>query len=141
VFIPDCILQYEGAILEGPTTTIAFPGDDVELTCNVTSQFTEFVLWIVNGSLFTRNQLSAGMLPGHNISGTNILILNIAPNDSRNGSIYFCLLPDRPTDIESNRAFLYVAGEVNYITTFVALCCIYDSATCNILHVLPYAQK
>ena len=118
-------MLFKGAIFEGPTTTIAHPGDDVELVCNVTSQFTTFVLWIVNGNLFTRNQLFNGDLPGHNISGTNILILDITLGDSRNGSEYYCVIPQGIVDIESDRAFLYVAGELTQqVTCYASISCI-----------------
>jgi len=84
----------------------------------VTSQFSDFILWNINGDLLTQSQLFGGALPGHNISGTNILILDITLGDDRNGSEYFCLLPSDPDDLMSDLAFLYVAGESANQVTF-----------------------
>ena len=54
-----------------------------------------------------------GQLTGHNSSGNNIIVEDIMMNDSRNGSVYICVIPQiSPTpDIEGNPTILYVAGE------------------------------
>ena len=67
----------------------------------------------MNGASYTLGQLFIGMPPGHNVSGTNIVVTDIVLGDSRNGSEYRCVvdqLPPNP-EIVSDPAFLYVAGK------------------------------
>ena len=54
-----------------------------------------------------------GQLAGHNNSGSNIIVEDIMMNDSRNGRVYICTIPQiSPTpDIEGDPTILYVAGE------------------------------
>jgi len=92
------------------------------------------VVWLIDGGTFLPSQLRNGMPPGHNISGTNILILNLALGDSRNGSKYVCVLPQSPPpDIESDPAFLYVAGE--FTTVHTIHMCVYYVWERRLLHM------
>ncbi|XP_065912117.1 uncharacterized protein [Dysidea avara] len=77
-------------------------------------------VWTVNGALYSLNDLFNGLLPGHNISGTNILVTSIVLGDNRNGSMYQCLIPQTPPlpDILSDPAFLYVAGVPDMVPGF-----------------------
>ena len=99
------------AINEGPTTTIAFPGQTIELTCAVSgaSPFR-----IINEVQYTLNQLFNGQLPGYNSSGNNLLVLNIELNDVRNGTMFSCGItqtPPIPDIISDPPAVLIVAGK------------------------------
>ena len=72
-------------------TTFQEPGDviyhpdvttlPIELTCDVSSG----VAWFINGDTYLLNELVSGNVPGHNVSGRNILI-----NSPMNNSQYFC---------------------------------------------------
>jgi len=99
------------AINEGPTTTIAFPGQSIELTCAVSGALP---YWIINEVQYTLNELFEGILPGYNSSGTNLLVLNIEINDVRNGTMYSCGIsqtPPTPDIVSTPPAVLIVAGK------------------------------
>ena len=58
-----------------------------------------------------------GVVAGHNVSGSNILVEDIMMNDVRNVSRYRCVVLLNPPDpsIEGNLTILYVAGECKYL--------------------------
>ena len=95
-----------GIVNEGPSNVTYIPGQTplpIELTCNITG----FPFWRVNGTLHTVGNLRAGILEGHNISGSNILI-NVPVNDTEYICISSVLNSD---DVTSPPAFLIIAGE------------------------------
>ena len=75
---------------------IYHPGVTTELTCDVSSG----VAWLVNSASYLVSQLRIGRLPGHNINGRNIIIMNNPLNDSQyvcsdgitNGGVYRILV-------------------------------------------------
>ena len=71
----------------------------VELTCDVSPG----VAWVVNNNSYLRSELRRGDLPGHNISGSNILIMNNPMNNSQ----YAC----SDSDVEGGLYVILVAGE------------------------------
>ena len=70
--------------------------------------------WQINGSpsLISLSQLFNGAVPGHNVSGRNLIVEDIMMNDVRNGSQYQCVVVATPT-LVGNLIILYVAGECN----------------------------
>ena len=97
---------------------IAYPGQDVELLCNltVTSINEVGIAWIVNQmGPYGITQLHSGILGGYTatLGRTDLIVLNIMLNDVRNGSIYKCVMVNNMRTIldESDLTFLYVAGE------------------------------
>ena len=97
---------------------IAYPGQDVELLCNLTVTSTNEVeiAWIVNQmGPYGITQLHNGILSGYTatLGRTNLIVQNIVLNDVRNGSIYRCVMVNNTRTIldESDLTFLYVAGE------------------------------
>ena len=97
-----------GTIVEGPSSVTYIPGLTplpIELKCNCTG----VVLWRVNKRLFTPIQITKGILPGHNLSGKNILV-----NSPVNNTEYICLTPSFTTglhDIYSDPAYIVFAGK------------------------------
>ena len=79
---------------------IYHPGVTVELTCDIS----DGVAWVVNNNSYLRRDLRRGDLPGHNISGSNILIMNNPINNSQ----YVC----SNGDIEGGIYVILVAGEL-----------------------------
>ena len=69
--------------------------------------------WRINGTLHLVSELFAGVVAGHNISGSNLVVEDIMMNDVRNDSQYQCELSQIPPDpnIVGNLTILYVAGE------------------------------
>jgi len=92
---------------EGPGTVIVYPGQDVELLCNVTGG----TAWLVNTVPYGINALLNGILPGYSSNGMNIIVENVMMNDSRNGSNYRCVVLMGVITNESKPTYLYVAGE------------------------------
>ena len=77
--------------VEEPGVVIYHPGVTIlpiELTCDASPG----VAWLVNDTSYIIIQLQNGNLPGHNVSGRNILITSIPMNNSRyvcsDGKIY-----------------------------------------------------
>ena len=69
-----------GIVIEGPRNVTYLPSITplpIELTCNVTG----VIVWEVNGTTYRRDQLDNGDLPGHNRTGSNILV-NIPVNNT-----------------------------------------------------------
>ena len=77
-----------GTIVEGPQNVTYLPSQTplpIELMCNVTEGV---VSWSVNGVQYTLGELSTGALPGHNSTGTNILV-NSPINNTH--AVYLCV--------------------------------------------------
>ena len=92
-------------IIEGPSNVTHLPGVTplpIELTCNVTG----VALWRVNGTDYTLSSLTNGALPGHNRTGTNILV-----NSPVNNTEYICVSQTNDGDTSSNPAYIIIAGE------------------------------
>ena len=63
-------------------------------------------VWSVNGSLFTLSSIFNGDLPYHSINGTN-LVINVPFNNTE----YACHGATARSTIQSEPAFLYIAGK------------------------------
>ena len=85
--------------VEEPGAVIYHNGVSVELTCDVSPG----VAWVVNDTSYLRSELRRGDLPGHNITGSNILIINNPMNNSH----YAC----SDSDVEGGVYRILVAGE------------------------------
>jgi len=75
--------------------------------------------WEINHRLYGINALLNGQVPGYSVENdntANIIVENIMMNDDRNGTEYRCVLFNiTGTRLdESDRIFLYVAGEYQY---------------------------
>ena len=81
----------------------------VELTCDVSPG----VAWVINDTSYLRSELWRGDLPGHNVSGNNIIIMN----NPMNNSYYAC----SDSDIEGGIYRILLAGE------YADLFCMYIS--------------
>ena len=96
-----------GIIIEGPSNVTYRPGLTslpIELTCDVTGVV---IGWIVNGTDRLLASLTNGALPGHNVTGTNILV-----NSPANNTKYICVfLNDDGNQITSDTAHVFVAGK------------------------------
>ena len=87
------------------TNVIAYPGQDVELTCNVTGGTAS---WFINGlGPYSVSQLFNGMVTGYNSSGNNLIINDIVMNDPRNNYEYQCTI----YYVNGDPIFLRVSGE------------------------------
>ena len=94
-----------GTIIEGPRNVTYLPGLSplpIELICNVTGG----TLWIVNGSKHLLESLIDGLVPGHNATGTNILV-----NAPVNNTEYICVSSQIGSNAKSDPAYITVAGE------------------------------
>lgn len=72
------------------------------MTCNTTGS----LLWRINGTLYTLSQLGSGMLPGHNRTGTTLLV-----NSPVNNTEYICVVNTNNGDITSDPAYIIIAGK------------------------------
>ena len=98
-------MLYPGTIIEGPSSVTYVPGFTqlpIELTCNVTG----FPSWRVNGTVYILTSLSNGALPGHNATGTNILI-----DSPVNNTEYICVSSTIDGEASSDPAYITIAGE------------------------------
>ena len=87
----------------------------IELICNVTGGVV--IAWIVNGSAYTRNELTNGRLPGHSRNGANILV-----NSPMNNTKYVCVfIDDNDNEVNSDPAYIIIAGEYNKCQIFALL--------------------
>ena len=103
-------ILYAGAIVEGPSNVTYIPGLTplpIELICNVTGRPS----WIVNESDYLLSSLTNGALPGHNRTGTNILV-----NRPVNNTQYICLSTTNDSKILSVPAYIIIAGK--YISMY-----------------------
>ena len=74
----------------------------IELICNVTG----IPIWRINDTLHTLADLFNGKVAGHNRSGTNLLV-----NSAVNNTKYVCVSQTINGDINSNPAYIFVAGK------------------------------
>ena len=107
-------IYYTGTIVEGPQNVTYLPGQaalPIELTCSVTEGAA--VSWSVNGTPYTLGEISTGVLPGHNSTGTNILV-----NSPRNNTQYICVSNNTGMgDTQSDPAYIIIPSEcVQYIS-------------------------
>ena len=96
-----------GTIIEGPSSVTYLPGVTplpIELICNVTGM----AKWVVNGTSYVLSQLTNGALPGHNRTGTNILVASPV-----NNTMYICASLSNFGDVYSVPAYIIVPGEYN----------------------------
>ena len=67
------------------------------------------IAWRVNGTAYTRNELTDGDLPGHSLAGDTILV-NIPVNNTQ----YVCVfLDDDTNEGNSDPVYIVIAGEHN----------------------------
>ena len=105
---------------EGPGIVIVHPaGQDVELLCTIMiSNVSEATAWVIsNGAPYRSNALLNGIVDGYSANGNNLIVENIMMNDDRNTTEYQCVIITVGTTTilrQSNRTFLYVAGEYQY---------------------------
>ena len=93
-----------GTIIEGPSNFTYLPNVTtlpIELTCNVTG----VALWRVNHADYSLFGLTNGNLPGHNRSGTNILV-----DSPVNNTEYICLSQTNNGGVLSDPAYIIIAG-------------------------------
>ena len=93
-----------GAIIAGPGNITYLPGLTplpIELTCNVTG----VALWRVNGTDFLLDRLTNEDLPGHNVTGSNILV-----DSPVNNTEYICVSVGT-NNVLSDPAYIIIAGE------------------------------
>ena len=102
------------------TTVIAYPGQDAELMCTVTADYSnQTTAWLLNHvGPYTPMQLNNGIVTGYSANGSNLIIENIMINDDRNGQEYHCVVVWRD-DIRqilewSYTIYLFVMGEYQY---------------------------
>ena len=84
----------------------------IELTCNVTGR----TIWIVNESNYVLVDLTSGLLPGHNATGTNILV-----NSPVNNTEYICASAQVGGDTVSDPAYIIIAGEYHKIISNIII--------------------
>ena len=102
-----------GTVIEGPSNVTFFSGMTplpIELTCNVTG----VALWFVNGTDYRLSTLTNGALSGHNVTGTNILV-----NSPENNTEYICVSQTNNGDINSDPAYIIIAGKCDRFQTFI----------------------
>ena len=95
-----------GAVIVGPDNVTYFSGMTplpIELTCNVSGG----AGWRVNGTGYFLGDLTNGALPGHNRTGTNILV-----NSPVNNTKYVCMSITNNGETRSKPAYVVIiAGE------------------------------
>ena len=84
----------------------------IELTCSVTGVAT----WRVDGSDYTLTRLTNGALPGHNRTGTNILV-----NSPVNNTEYICVSQTNDGETSSDPAYIIIAGERSCVNTYTCM--------------------
>ena len=112
--IATFILYIIGIIVEGPQNVTYLPGQTplpIELTCIATEGV---VSWRVNGTDHTLSTISVGELPGHNVTGTNILV-----NSPVNNTEYVCVSSNGNSVTLSDPAYIITPGEYNYIYLYI----------------------
>ena len=101
-----------------PATVIAYPGQDAELFCSVSSSNYQIISWKVNNmGPYGLATLREGRLTGYSSNGNGSLIVeNITTNDVRNGSNYNCVITSGiAVQRQRDPTILYVAGEYVHI--------------------------
>ena len=118
-------MLHTGTVIEGPSNVTYLPNVTplpIELTCNVTG----LPIWIVNGTAYLVINLSGGALPGHDRTGTNILI-----NNPVNNTEYVCVSLTNDGETSSDPAYVIIAGEYVHIQYICR-------ARANIVHINLY---
>ena len=107
-------------MIAGPSSVTYLPeltSLPIVLTCNVTGIAT----WTVNDTDYTLANLADGELPGHNHTGTNILVTSPVNNTE-----YICVSLTNDGKTRSVPAYIVIAGEYNdnlgIIHNFQLLC-------------------
>ena len=111
----SCTYTNTGTVIEGPSNVTYLPGLTplpIELTCDVTG----IALWRVNGTSYTLLDLTNGALPGHNRTGTNILV-----NSPVNNTEYICLSLTSNNVTSSDPAYIFIAGEQSHVNTYTCM--------------------
>ena len=99
--------MHAGTIIEGPSNVTYLPGLTplpIELTCNVTG----VAIWRVNGTAYVLTDITNEALPGHNHTGTNILV-----NSPVNNTEYICVSLTNDGVVSSDPSYIIIAG--NYV--------------------------
>ena len=94
-----------GTIIEGPGNVTYLPGLTplpIKLTCNVTGG----TLWVVNGTYHLFEDLTSGLVPGHNATKTKILV-----NCPVNNTQYMCVSAQPGGVTISDPAYITIAGK------------------------------
>ena len=93
-------------IVEGPSNVTYIPGLTplpIELICNCTG----IVVWGINKHFYPLEYPADGRIPGHNFTGTNLLV-----NTPVNNTKYICASPRYfSTVVYSDPAYIVIAGE------------------------------
>ena len=108
-----CLL---GTVIEGPSNITYLPGLTqlpIELTCNING----VALWEVNRTSYRLDELDDGDLPGHDRTGTNILV-----DGPVNNTEYICVSQTNDGITFSDPAYIIIAGE-QYICTHIYFDC------------------
>ena len=103
-----------GTIIKGPSNVTYLPGLTplpIELICNVSGVAT----WRVDGTTYTLGSLINGALPGHNRTGTNILV-----NSPVNNTEYVCVSSTNDGDTTSDPAYIIIAGEYFILFSYLS---------------------
>ena len=100
---------------------IAHPGQDVELSCDVTPSGNGSIAWVINHMV--PHGLSAthgGIVSGYtsDLGSNNLLVTNIMMDDDRNDTEYQCVIAipgTAPSTLQLTKrgdvSIIYVAGE------------------------------
>ena len=112
-------ILYAGAIIKGPSNITYIPyliPLPIKLICNVIGKPS----WIVNGSVYSLSNLTDGALPGHNRTGTDILV-----NRPVHNTEYICQSATNGSETLSVRLILLLLVRkyafVIILSSFVAL--------------------
>ena len=90
---------------DAPDIVIAYPGQDVELLCPVSTN-AEVVGWVINDTLFEEPTKYPS---GYSLNGNNLIVENIMINDFRNNTEFKCMMLLQGNF--SDEIVLYVAGK------------------------------
>ena len=98
-----------------PGIVIAYPGQNVTLSCSIASVSTKdaTIGWSIDDTgPYGLNALHNGRVPGYStyLDKTDLIIENIMMNDNRNDTEYRCMILQNTT-IRSNATTLYVTGK------------------------------
>ena len=97
--------MHTGNIIVGPSNVTYIPyltPLPIELTCNVTGT----AVWRVNNTEYVATAINQGILPGHNNTGTNILV-----NSPVNNTKYVCISLMQGGRTVSDPSYIIFAGE------------------------------
>ena len=112
--------MYIADVQDMPTTVIAHPGQNVELMCTVTADYSnQTAAWVIQQmEPYSLQQLHNGILTGYSTNGNNLIIENIMMNDNRNDTEYNCVVvwkDDMQEILEMGHTIiLFVMGECQH---------------------------